>query len=822
MLDAFKPVGAPLVDRVPYWGFVARDVVLTLGGQLLFFARLSHASTDARSAEDLDRVTQAWQRMLGAVEPPHRAYLVFHRPKMAVPEDFDDLDTLPALAQRKRLAYVCHSARGLETVLVLAFDPGLRESVDREQKGWVLRYLRHWLQQRTSQPRLATYLREQIDEAVANCRTNYQSLVALVADHTPVTPLTFNEIGELLHYVVNQGQGVFEPLRRPVPYGLHWRVASEWVAFEPAHMTVGDRLVGLFSLALPPFASAANALGELYELNADLSIIVEWRGIERYEASSKIRAVQKHFNNQRWSLWSAVQQTEGTTMAIEDAGATNVVEQLARATVELDTEGVGFGHLALSVAIAVDSRKELDDIGAEIQRVVQHLDGKAVRERYGQSTVWFQRWPGQVPNAFARPVIVTSGQAATLAPIFGPPTGFRHCKHLDKPPLTFFQTRANSPYGFDLFGGRDVGHTIVFGATGSGKSFTLNFLLMQALQYDPRVIILDLGGSYRWITRFLGGSYIQMQPEGGGTDVPALQPFSLPHTQRSVQFLVSFIARLAQLGSYEVTAADRDDIRDRIEDIYRRPREDRTLSNLHRVLPGVMKPALAQWVGDGPWARTFDGPPSDLDLSADNWQVIDLVGAREHPDWCTAALFFLFERLRLVIDDDAEVNRVKLMVVDEAWMYLQDPVVLQALMEAAKTWRRRNAALVMATQSVTDVSSSTSARALLEMVPTKIFLANPDFPQRAAETLQLTDAQLKTIRELEPKQEMYLHRSQEQVVLRLDVDPESYWLYTSSPLDSQVRARMVERYGLAPALVRLGAGLRTVDDSSDPDKAVVA
>ena len=58
-----------------------------------------------------------------------------------------------------------------------------------------------------------------------------------------------------------------------------------------------------------------------------------------------------------------------------------------------------------------------------------------------------------------------------------------------------------------------MGHTLILGATGAGKSFTLNFLLVQALQYDPRVLILDLGGSYRWLTRFLGGGYLELSPD---------------------------------------------------------------------------------------------------------------------------------------------------------------------------------------------------------------------------------------------------------------------------------------------------------------------
>ena len=69
--------------------------------------------------------------------------------------------------------------------------------------------------------------------------------------------------------------------------------------------------------------------------------------------------------------------------------------------------------------------------------------------------------------------------------------------------------------------------------------------------------------------------------------------------------------------------------------------------------------------------------------------------------------------------------RVKLMVVDEAWRYLQDPAVFSYLAEAAKTWRKKNAALIVATQSAVDVTGTAGAEALLESMPTKLFLANP-------------------------------------------------------------------------------------------------
>ena len=94
-------------------------------------------------------------------------------------------------------------------------------------------------------------------------------------------------------------------------------------------------------------------------------------------------------------------------------------------------------------------------------------------------------------------------------------------------------------------------------------------------------------------------------------------------------------------------------------------------------------------MADGAWGRYFDNAADGEDLNFEDWQVIDMAGAAEHEDLCEAALFYLLERLRLSLENPDETARVKLMVVDEAWRYLQDPAVLSYLAEAAKTWRKK-------------------------------------------------------------------------------------------------------------------------------------
>ena len=177
-------------------------------------------------------------------------------------------------------------------------------------------------------------------------------------------------------------------------------------------------------------------------------------------------------------------------------------------------------------------------------------------------------------------------------------------------------------------------------------------------------------------------------------------------------------------------------------------------------------------------------------------------GAAYVENW-VAVLFYLLERLRLALENPDETARVKLMVVDEAWRYLQDPAVLSYLAEAAKTWRKKNAALIVATQSAVDVTGTAGAEALLESMPTKLFLANPDLPEKAAETFRLNPSEMNIIRGLIPKRELYLRRTDAAGILRLEVDPASYWLYTSSPVDAAKRAAAVEEHGLEQALEHL-------------------
>ena len=92
-------------------------------------------------------------------------------------------------------------------------------------------------------------------------------------------------------------------------------------------------------------------------------------------------------------------------------------------------------------------------------------------------------------------------------------------------------------------------------------------------------------------------------------------------------------------------------------------------------------------------------------------------------------------------------------------------------------------------------------------MPTRLFFANPNFPEAGAGDVPAQRRRAAHSPRLEPKRELYLRRPTTAAVLWLAVAPESYWPYTSSAGDAQRRAELVARYGVEGAIVRLAAEL---------------
>jgi type IV secretion system protein VirB4 len=158
------------------------------------------------------------------------------------------------------------------------------------------------------------------------------------------------------------------------------------------------------------------------------------------------------------------------------------------------------------------------------------------------------------------------------------------------------------------------------------------------------------------------------------------------------------------------------------------------------------------------------------------------------------------------IQDPAATGTLKLCVMDEAWRFIQHPTLRAYVQEALKTWRKRNAAMILSTQTINDFASADLLRTVVESCPTKLLLANPALDRRQyAELFQLNEMELDLLTGLIPRQQILLKRPNLTKVLTLNVDPKSYWIYTNTPIDNVRVAETFREYGFEAGLDRLAA-----------------
>ena len=284
----------------------------------------------------------------------------------------------------------------------------------------------------------------------------------------------------------------------------------------------------------------------------------------------------------------------------------------------------------------------------------------------------------------------------------------RNLPHLDTQALAVFETPEQTPYFFNLHVD-DVGHPCV-GFDEGGKSFLLNFLITQLQQYDPRVVVLDLGHSYRKLATLLEGAYVEL---GVRSQAVTINPFDLESpTAEQLHFLHSFTRVLleGEDGFRLNHAADRE-LYEAIENLFVLERPQRRLFTLASLVPRPLGARLHKWVDGGRYARVFDNAVDTLSL--ERLQVFDFEAMRSYPAVLEPLLFYVLHRVSTSIQSESETG-LKVCVLDEAWRLIQHPAVRGYVQEALKTWRKNNGAMLLASQSLEDFASTDLLRTVIE------------------------------------------------------------------------------------------------------------
>jgi type IV secretion system protein VirB4 len=246
------------------------------------------------------------------------------------------------------------------------------------------------------------------------------------------------------------------------------------------------------------------------------------------------------------------------------------------------------------------------------------------------------------------------------------------------------------------------------------------------------------------------------------------------------------------------------DLHEAVDTLYALDPPQRRLFTLATILPRALAQHLHRWVQGGPYADLFDN--IDDTLTFQRLQCFDFEGLEKYPLLLEPLLFYVLHRASASIDEAAAASQLKLFVLDEAWRFAQDSTLKAYITEALKTWRKRNAAMLLATQSSEDFATSDLLRTVVDSCPTKVFLANPTMDlERARSLFHLNQTEAAIIARLIPRQQALVKRPDLSKVVNLHVDQSSYWMYTNTPLDNERLRAAVSGEDLRAAVERLAS-----------------
>ena len=644
-----------------------------------------------------------------------------------------------------------------------------------------------------------TLLYEQIERDRMRLQQKVQSLSGQLSDLTEIELLGAEKTFRLVRRFVNFCPSKIMNGKLHGMQHLDWQICDSELEAHRDHLRLDDFYVRVLTLKELPNETRPLLLHGLLDVPANFHVVTEWHPVDNSHARKEINKRRRHHHNSKTSFLSNLQEQNhaGPREELVDDSKEAAVAELGEALTALGMEGKSFGEFTLTVVIYDEDRAKVEHAVAEFQKLFTQHDGLLYEERHNLLNAFFATVPGNKQFNLRKQWALNSN-FADLSFLFSIDSGQQWNPHLEREHLAILETAHATPYYLNLHSG-DVAHTLLLGATGSGKSFLLNFLLESLQKYGPLTFIFDLGASYETLTRVFGGTYLNVGLKNPGFSI---NPFSLAPTHENLNFLYLFTRVLIEAqGKYALTPEGEKALYAAVERVYQLPLEIRTLSNFASIL-GPLGERLHRWTRAGQFGHLFDNVEDTLAFS--RFQTFNFDGWADAPDVLEPLLFYVLHQASAEIEKPENTATFKCFVIDEAWMFLKNATIREWIVRAEKTWRKKNAAMILATQSVVELAASEMLHIVHESCPTKIFLANPNMDRKLyADAFQLNDTELELLESLVPKRDLLLKQPGITKNLRLDVDALTYWIATNNSRDNLRKQEYFVRYGPEQGLLRL-------------------
>jgi len=517
---------------------------------------------------------------------------------------------------------------------------------------------------------------------------------------------------------------------------------------------LGERHLRTLSVIGFPTATFPGVLDELNQLAFPYRWATRAIMLDKTDATRLLTKIRRQWFAKRKSIASVLKEVmTNEASALLDTDAANKALDADAALQELGSDTIGEAYVTATLTVWDADPRTADEKLRLVEKVIQGRDFTCIVETVNAIEAWLGALPGQTYANVRQPPISTLN-LAHMIPLSAVWAGPERDEHLGAPPLFVAKTEGSTPFRFSLHVG-DVGHTLIIGPTGAGKSVLLALMALQFRRYaQAQVFAFDFGGSIRAAAVAMAGDWHDL---GGalsddGTNNVALQPLAVIDDSAERAWAAEWVAAILTREGLTVTPEAKEHLWTALSSLASAPPGERTLTGLAVLLQSsALKQALRPYCIGGPFGRLLDAEAERLgEADVQAFETEGLIGSAAAP----AVLSYLFHRI-----EGRLTGAPTLLIIDEGWLALDDTDFAEQLREWLKTLRKKNASVVFATQSLADVAGSAIAAALIESCPTRLFLPNERAiePQITAVYRQfgLNDRQIEIIARATPKRDYY-------------------------------------------------------------------
>lgn len=451
--------------------------------------------------------------------------------------------------------------------------------------------------------------------------------------------------------------------------------------------------------------------------------------MSKNDTISVLDTMRKAWKAKLQTIWSyLIHSSSPDPERYDDQHVTGLLEEIeeARLAVEADT----FGLVYYTTAIIVTD-VDPDEADRKARTVQQQLTDRGFTKVSIETLNAVEAWLGSLPGVTGRNIrreLVSSGNFVHLMPLSNIWAGESWNKYLNGPPLLYTETSGNTPFRLNLHVGQ-VGHTMLIGDTGAGKSVHLCCIEAAFRRYkNSRIIIFDNGKSSKILTYGVGGKFYDLGDERDGL---SFQPLARIHLDSERKWAQEWLYDFLTSTNVQVTPHIEALIRDALATMVESPVADRTMSTFVDYLQDdELKMAFApltaaDYKGNmGEYGSIFDSDQDSFELTS--WQTFEMGKIIDKSNIIGPTLMYIFHRIddMLTAADGHDISQdgPTLIVLDECWLFFKNKIFAKKIENWLRTLRKLNASVIFATQSLMDVINSPLFDIILGSCQTHIFL----------------------------------------------------------------------------------------------------